>query len=617
MKRLALFVVLIWLPQLRPEPALKEVARGVYLFKDTCNVYAIINGKRAVLVDFGSGAILNELPALGIESVSWIVHTHFHRDQAQGDLLARSRGIRLAAPAAERKYFEAVEGLWDEKKVFKLYDLRNEFFALRQNVPIDLGLVPGKVFADGDVRLDVVATPGHTEGSLSFLLDTGRERALFCGDLVASQNKIPTLHDLEWPYVGARGIEAQMNSLKQVIRLGPDLLLPSHGAPSRNPVEWIPTLLARLATLYRGYDWNRTAEPRPRTGPLQISKHLWQIRPPEINGVAYIFVSDSGRALLWDIHEVETRYLEEMQKRAGFKTIDVVVPSHYHEDHVGGIGFLKQRHGAKLWAMSHMIDVLKNPAAYNLPCLWREPLEVDRVLTDGEKVIWEGIPLQFFYLPGQTEYSQGMLAEVDGTRLLFTGDNVARPLPGTPLLGHFVCRNFQRLDGSHIYAARKLLELRPDYVCPNHFGWTRATPEVLESYLKSSQDFVAAIQEIVDQPHPQLGVDNNWLSFYPYQVEAGPGDTLQYQLKVRNWLPRPSRIRSVILAPDQWKVTPASIDLQIAAGAEASAPFQVQIPMGETRLNRRWVITGDVWRDGEHLGEIAELLVNMKPMKAH
>jgi hypothetical protein len=135
--------------------------------------------------------------------------------------------------------------------------------------------------------------------------------------------------------------------------------------------------------------------------------------------------------------------------------------------------------------------------------------------------------------------------------------------------------------------------------------------------LKSSQDFVAAIREIIDQPHPQLGVDNNWLSFYPYQVEAGPGDTLQYELKVRNWLDRPSRIRSVILAPDQWKVTPSSIELQVAAGAESSAPFRVQIPMGETRVNRRWVITGDVWRDGEHLGEIAELLVNMKPMKAH
>ena len=52
-------------------------------------------------------------------------------------------------------------------------------------------------------------------------------------------------------------------------------------------------------------------------------------------------------------------------------------------------------------------------------------------------------------------------------------------------------------------------------------------------------------------------------------------------------------------------------------GAESTSSFEVQIPKGETQVNRRWVITGDVWRDGEHLGEVAELLVNMKPMKAH
>ena len=595
---------------------LREVAQGVYLYKDTCNVYAIVRGKRAILIDFGSGAILKELQSLGVEQVSWVLQTHFHRDHTQGSALARARGIRLAVPEAERKYFEAVESLWDAKRVFKLYDLRNEFFALTKNIAVDRGLTPGKSFEEDGIRLDVLATPGHTEGSVSFLHDTGRERVLFCGDLAASEGKIPTLHDLEWPYVGARGIEAQMNSLKQVIRHAPDLLLPGHGAPARNAVEWIPGLLTRLATLYRINDWARTAFPRPRTGPFQISKHVWQIRPPEINGVAYILVSDSGRALLWDINEVETRYLEEMQKRAGFRGIDVVVPSHYHEDHVGGIGFVKKQYGARLWAMSHMVDVIENPAAYNLPCLWHEGFKVDRILTDRERVIWEGIPLEFHYLPGQTEYSQGMLVEVDGNRLMFTGDNVGRPLPGTPLLGHFVCRNFLKLDGGHILAARRLLELRPDFVCPNHFGWTRATPEVLESYRKSSEDFVAAVRDIVDQPDAQLGVDNNWASIYPYQAEAGPGDTIQYKLKIRNWLGGKSRLRAVFRAPEHWTVMPASVELDAAARGEAEASFQVQIPASETRAGRRRVLTADIWRDGEHLGEITECLVNLKPLRS-
>jgi glyoxylase-like metal-dependent hydrolase (beta-lactamase superfamily II) len=600
----------------RPPEKLREVARGIYLFKDTCNVYAIVRDRRAILIDFGSGTVLNELAGIGVERVSWVVHTHFHRDHTQGDELARARGIRIAVPESERKYFETAEKVWDEKKVFVLYDLRNEFAARSRDLPVDRGLAPGTPFEEEGVRLDVLATPGHSEGSVSFLLDTGRERILFCGDLAASQGKIPTLHDLEWPYVGVRGLEAEMNSLKLVIRQAPDLLLPGHGNPSARPAEWTPSLLARLAQLYRIYDWNRTASPRPRTGPKQLLKHVWQSRPVDAYGVGYILVSDSGHALLWDVNASETRHLEDMERRAGFRSIDAVIPSHYHEDHVGGIGAVKARYGAKLWAMSHMVDVLENPAAYNLPCLWPEGFKVDRVLTDREKIVWEGIPLQFFYLPGQTEYSQGMLVEVDGTRLLFDGDNVAKPLPGTALIGHFVCRNFLKLDGGHLIAARRLLELRPDFVCPNHFEWSRATPAVLESYRSSSEEFVAAVREIIDQPDPQLGVDNNWASIYPYQVDARPGAALRYRLKVRNWLSRTSRVKASFRAPEGWVVTPASVEVEAGGRGEAEAAFVVQIPATEP-AGRRRVLTADLWRDGERLGELTEALVNFAPMKAH
>ena len=128
-----------------PKPAanpsrLTQIIPGVYLYQDTCNVYAIVKGDEAVLIDFGSGGILPELPSVGVRKVSWILHTHFHRDQAQGDALAKARGIKIAVPARERKYFEDVETLWNEKKVLDLYDMRNEFFALRENLAVDASL---------------------------------------------------------------------------------------------------------------------------------------------------------------------------------------------------------------------------------------------------------------------------------------------------------------------------------------------------------------------------------------------------------------------------------------------------------------------------------------------
>jgi glyoxylase-like metal-dependent hydrolase (beta-lactamase superfamily II) len=610
-----------------PTSSLTQVAPGVYLYKDTCNVYAIVKGDQAVLIDFGSGGILDQLPAIGVRKVGWILHTHFHRDQAQGDPIAKARGIKIAVPAGERKYFENVEEMWNQKKVLDLYDMRNEFQALRENIHVDAALEgqfssgsrfpSGSIFKWNGIELHVIKTPGHTEGSVSYLYETEGKRLLFCGDLVASEGMIPTMHDLEWVYVGTQGIAEELGSLNNMRDLAPDMMLPSHGSPSENMLRWTPQLLADLARIYHEYDWINDTQFRPSPGPVHLTKHIWQMRRAFDYGVGYVIVCDTGHAFLWDVNAKEVSFLKDMEKIAGFKTIDFIIPSHYHDDHVGGINAVKKAYGAQLWAMKHLVDVLQRPSAYNLPCLWPEPMKVDRVLHDGEKIMWQGIPLQFFYLPGQTEYTEGMLIEDEGKKFLFDGDNVGHPLPGMPMYGHFVCRNYQRIGGGHVYAAKKLLELKPDYVCPNHFEWSPATLETLNSYLKSSEEIQQIWSRIIDQPDPEMGVDNNCVSFYPYQSEAGPGDTLQYDLRVRNWIERPSQVRARIKLPAGWIATPGAVEIDAPARSEASARFEVRIPSSETRKNCRFVLTADVWQDGKHLGELTEGLVNMLPMKAH
>jgi glyoxylase-like metal-dependent hydrolase (beta-lactamase superfamily II) len=596
---------------------LTQVAPGIYAYKDTCNVYAIVSGSRAILIDFGSGEILSKLPSLGVQSVDWILHTHFHRDQAQGDQLARAHGIKIAVPAAEKKYFDKAEELWNEKAVLNLSDMRNEFFSLRQNVTVDFELEPWSVFRWNGVALNVIPTPGHTEGSLSFLSEREGKKVLFCGDLVASAGKVPTIYDLEWDYTGKRGLEAEIVSLRRIRSASPDLLLPSHGSPSPGPITWEIALQAKLLKLYDVNNWeprvleHPTSMQLPNLQPVQLSRHVWQ------TGVGYMIVADSGHAMFWDTDQRESLYLKQFQKTMGFTSIDFMVPSHYHADHTGGMNDVKKSWGGKLWAMDHLVDILEHPSAYNLPSGWHEPMKVDRVLHDGEKIEWEGIPLQFFYLPGQTEYTEGMLIEIDGKKLLFDGDNVFNRLPGTLFIAHFNCRNYQRIGAGHLYSARKILELQPDYVCPNHTEWLRATPETLQDYLKEAEEVQGIWMEIVDQPDPEIGVDNNWVSFYPYQLEADPGETVHYELRVRNWIDRDSQLKAEIKAPGGWAVNPPSLDLRCPAKGHATAKFEISIPHSETRLNRRFVVTADIWRDGEHLGELTEGLVNMKPMKAH
>ncbi len=57
---------------------------------------------QAVLVDFGSGAILDHLAEIGVERVTDVLVTHHHRDQVQGLARAAEAGIRIWVPPLER-----------------------------------------------------------------------------------------------------------------------------------------------------------------------------------------------------------------------------------------------------------------------------------------------------------------------------------------------------------------------------------------------------------------------------------------------------------------------------------------------------------------------------------
>ena len=58
----------------------EQISEHLYLFEDTCNVYVLKEGTRALLIDFGSGRVLDHLGNLGVTRVEWILHTHHHRD---------------------------------------------------------------------------------------------------------------------------------------------------------------------------------------------------------------------------------------------------------------------------------------------------------------------------------------------------------------------------------------------------------------------------------------------------------------------------------------------------------------------------------------------------------
>jgi len=52
-----------------PKDGIRRLSESLYLLEDTCNVYLLRDGSRGLLVDFGSGRILDHLAGLGAPGV--------------------------------------------------------------------------------------------------------------------------------------------------------------------------------------------------------------------------------------------------------------------------------------------------------------------------------------------------------------------------------------------------------------------------------------------------------------------------------------------------------------------------------------------------------------------
>jgi hypothetical protein len=48
-----------------------EIRSDLFLYRDACNVYALRRGARALLIDGGSGDVLDHLPEIGVTGVDW------------------------------------------------------------------------------------------------------------------------------------------------------------------------------------------------------------------------------------------------------------------------------------------------------------------------------------------------------------------------------------------------------------------------------------------------------------------------------------------------------------------------------------------------------------------
>src|SRR5215216_920717 len=606
---------------------LTQITDQLYIFHDTCNVYILCSGREAVLVDFGSGDVLDHLAEIGVDRVTDVLMTHHHRDQGQGLARAVQAGIRIWVPHTEQDLFHSVDAHWQAREIYDNYNVRQDRFSLLESVPVTGTLEDYQVRQFGDHVVTVLPTPGHTPGSISLLVEMKARRILFSGDLIVSPGKVVSLSATQWTYNGAEGVAASIASLLDVQDRHIDLLLPSHGDPIDNPQPAIALLVERFWELLQRRKQNprlfqlreRPYQPvmpagEGRTG--QGTPHLLMHRASMAN--MYVLLSESGKALFLDFgYDFVTGIpagsdrasrrpwlytLPKLKEQFGVRKVDVVLPTHYHDDHVAGCNLLQKVEGTRVWAAENFADILENPAFYDLPCLWYDPISVDRRLPLGQPIRWEEYTLTLHPLPGHTRYAVAIEFEVDGLHVLATGDQYQGD---DGLAWNYVYQNRYSVGD---YATTALLydRIRPDVILSGHWQPLRVTPEYLQKIAVDAEALDRLHRELLPEM-PDLGAEGFLARITPYQSTVPAGETSLFEVEIRNPFPLPEEAMIQVVVPRGWEVEPAVQTRQISGVHQFS--FKVTPPRGLAVRRARLAV--DLTIAGQRFGQQAEALVTV------
>ncbi|WP_441258697.1 MBL fold metallo-hydrolase [Bradyrhizobium sp. 521_C7_N1_3] len=619
--------------------SLIQHSENFWEFRDTCNVYVLKSGTECLLIDTGSGAIMRHLSDIGVERVAWVLHTHHHRDQCWGTPIVQKAGAKIAVPEYERHLFDNAEAHWQARRIYDNCNDSSTFFALGDNLAVDTVLEDYGTFVWKEYQFHVLPAKGHTYGMVSLIAKVDGRNVAFTGDLMTSGGKLYQLHAMEYNYGDLLGIEFTMQSIVALKKEDVTTAYPSHGAPISDlkaDIERLESRLETLANLGRLFTSGRNSGFKDaqtiRESRLQrITDHLLWAGPYTCSNF-YIVLSGSGHAMLIDygmaslghLHcaadhdgiqalRFVQHHIDQLRDDYGVREIELVVPTHIHDDHVCGIPFLQRHFGTQCWALDCVAEVIANPAAWaSTPCCFHKPIEVQRILRDGEAFHWRGFNFEVHYAPGQTEYHAIVCGNIDGKRIVFGGDNLflfnpaAGGIDREIAIQASVMRNSFQLE-MHRRCATVIRATKPDLVCPGHGELIAMDQLRIAEYTDYIERKEAAFREIVGEPANHF-VDLFWVRMLPYLSEARPNSEVTYTVRIRNNLERTAVYSARLLPPFGWasRGEAESIRLQPWEQGDiilqASAPSQVD--------PRRRLITAEILIDGVSHGPVCEALVS-------
>jgi len=607
-----------------------DVAPGVHLVRDTCNVYLVesrddSSGEvTAIAIDFGSGRALSHLAGLGIARITDVLMTHHHRDQAQGLPLAIDHGARIHVPPTEVGLFDNVEEFWRTRQLDIDYNLRQDRFSLLESVAVDSTVPVYRTALFGGVPVRALPTPGHTLGSVSYLVERQGQLLAFTGDLIYAPGKVWSLASTQWSYSENEGPAMTVLSALLLAAENPAMLLPSHGDPMASAAE----ALAALAGRMQEYVDSRRPRPWDLRGMLEhpferISEHLLLNRSSM--SCSYVLLSGSGAALFIDFGydmmtgligggERSSRLpwlacLGALKRDFGVTAIEVALPTHYHDDHVAGMNLLREVEGTEVWVPSSVAPVLADPWRYDLPCQWFDPIPADRVLPEGHSFTWREYTITVHPLPGHTRYAAAFEVEIDGVVALFTGDqqtNEGQHLDSRSLLNYQYRNQFDPADFRDSAALYR--RVAPGLLLSGHWTPQRVTAALLDE-LGSAAERLEVLHEVLMPAGLRLNTDGIQARIEPYRARVLAGASASFEVSLSN--PLETDVTAILhpVVPLGWRTIPERIVRVLGPGESARVEMVVQV--GDAPVTRARIAI-DVSFGSMHLGQQTEALIDVE-----
>jgi glyoxylase-like metal-dependent hydrolase (beta-lactamase superfamily II) len=341
--------------------------------------------------------------------------------------------------------------------------------------------------------------------------------------------------------------------------------------------------------------------------------------------ISYCLLSDDGVALMFDYGYDMTAglatptscyarrpwlaSLPALRRDFGISRVEVVMPTHYHDDHVAGFNLLRQSEGTEVWAGENIASVLNDPKRFDLPCLWYEPIPVDRALRLGEPVRWHEYELTPFELSGHTLYAVATVFEVDGQRVIVTGDQedgLWSP-EGQQEYLNYQYRNGFRVD-DYVDSARLYRRLSPDIIISGHWAPRPATKEYLDALLEEGNHIARLHRALLPLEDVDFGAGGFGARIEPYRSQVKAGDSLGMTAIVLNPFARDAEVSGSLVVPRGWQCVPQDLHRSVEGRGATALEFLVRPSASAVRRARLAI---DMTVDGVRFGQQAEALVDV------